>query len=87
MNPELNLKNNDFVAIVVCQLQHALFTNKIQGSLIMKDHGAVILTKSRLALIAVVTAGIALFFVLDGMRTPLDQIAFPEMFSRQQSVT
>lgn len=46
-----------------------------------------ILKKSRLALITVVTAGVVLFFALDGTRTCLDQIAFPGMLSRQESVT
>ena len=53
---------------------------------IMRDYGAVIVTKGKLALIAVVTVGVVLIFALDGTRTSLDQIAFSEMFSRQQSV-
>jgi len=52
----------------------------------MRDYGAVIVTKGKLALIAVVTVGVVLIFALDGTRTSLDQIAFSEMFSRQQSV-
>ena len=52
----------------------------------MRDYGTVIVTKGKLALVAVVTASLVLLFAQDGTRTPLDQIAFPEMFSRQQSV-
>lgn len=52
----------------------------------MRDYGAVIVTKGKLALIAAVTAGLALLFALDGTRTPLDQNAFSEMFTRQESV-
>ena len=67
----------------------ALFTSTQKNTgviLIMKDMGAMTLTTSRLAKITVVTAGVVLFFALDGTRRPLDQIAFSEMFSRQQSV-